>query len=494
MSEFTAQRGAAPKLRRNGRQELLRVAFAGMEIAWFTQFFLLFVPAARPHAPYVTASILALVLLGVYGWSALAVARQWSEPLERGALLLAAPVLILLGWRFYLHPGLPLGDLSWLQAAGAGLLGASSTGYAGYWAIMVAALFLWWRGLALGRRDYTFETVAFAFRSGLLLLVAGVLALSLVARQQVMAFILPFFFFALLAVALARLEDVGRIRGEVGRIFDLAWLGVVIVIAGLTVGLAGAPLLWLARPEGLEALRALWAPIGELLLTALLWLFAILLTPFEPLLNWLSDLMARGWLLVLESPFFEGLGAVAPELNEATNAAQFDQLIALALTLVRLLCGAGLLAALLLAGLYLVNKERQRQSEIEEVHENLDVSLGDALAGLWRRARDRLRGVAAMVGQFGVSSDLLAAISVRAIYANTARLARQRGYPRHKARTPYEYLADLQAAFPAAQSEAQAITDAYVAVHYGELPTQREEMDALRAAYNRLKDSPPPTR
>lgn len=474
---------------RNGRQELLRVAFAGMEVAWFSQFFLLLVPPARLLPPYLTAALFALALLGVYGLSVLAEAQQWDEPLERLALLLAAPVLILLGWRVFLHPDLPLGDLSWLRAAGGGLLGTDATGY---WSIMVAALFLWWRGLALGRRDYTFPTVAFAFRSGLLLLVAGVLALALVARDQVMAFILPFFFFGLLAVALARLEDVGRVKGEVGRIFDRAWLGILLVVAGLTIGLAGAPLLWLARPQGVEALRALWAPIGELLLVALLWLFALVLTPFEPLLEWLSDLMARGWLLLLESPFLEGFGAVQPELSEGANSAQFDQLIALMLTALRLLCGAGLLAALLLAGLYLIKRERQRQSEVEEVHEALDVGLGDALAGLWRRARDRLRGVAAMIGQFGMSGDLLAAISVRAIYANTARLARRRGYPRHKARTPYEYLPDLRAAFPAAQDEAQVITDAYVAVHYGELPTEGEEMDELRAAYTRLKDSPSP--
>jgi hypothetical protein len=168
-------------------------------------------------------------------------------------------------------------------------------------------------------------------------------------------------------------------------------------------------------------------------------------------------------------------------------------LIALALRLLRLLCGAGLLALLLFAGLYLLKREHQRQREIEEMHETLDAGLGDTLAGLWRRTRDRLRGAAHLWSQFGMSGDLLAAISVRNIYANTGRLARQRGYPRHKARTPYEYLADLRAAFPQAQGEAQAITAAYVAVHYGELPTGREEMDSLRAAYQRLKESPPPS-
>jgi hypothetical protein len=490
MSHLAANRNAQPRLGISWRQELLRFAYAGMEISWFTQFFLVFVPSARLLPPYATACTFGLVMLGVYAWSALAEVRQWPARLERLGLLLVLPMLILLAWRVYLHPELPLADLSWIHAAGAGLLAASSDGY---WAVMAAVLFIWWRGLALGRRAYTFETVALAFRSGLLLLAAGALLLSFVTSQQAMAFILPFFFFSLLAVALARLEDVGRIKGEVGRIFDLSWLGILVVVAALTVGLAGALLAWLARPEGLEILRGLWAPIGNLLVEALLVVLAILLAPFEPILSWLSNLMAQAWLSLLETPLLEGLGALQPGMAETASSPQLDQLIALALRVLRLLCGVGLLALLLFAGLVLLKRERQRQREIEEMHETLDVGLGDALAGLWRRARDRLRGAAHLWSQFGISSDLLAAISVRNLYANTGRLARQRGYPRHKARTPYEYLADLRAAFPQAQSEVQAITDAYVAVHYGELLTGREEMDSLRAAYQRLKESPPPT-
>jgi hypothetical protein len=89
-----------------------------------------------------------------------------------------------------------------------------------------------------------------------------------------------------------------------------------------------------------------------------------------------------------------------------------------------------------------------------------------------------------------VGSGLLAAVSIRNIYANTARLAGQRGFPRHPARTPFEYLPDLMAAFPGADSEVTAITEAYVGVHYGELPSSREELAELRAAFDRLRSAP----
>jgi hypothetical protein len=237
-------------------------------------------------------------------------------------------------------------------------------------------------------------------------------------------------------------------------------------------------------------MQRLWSPIGNVLITAITWLLAILLAPFNPLLERLAALIAQGWLELLQGP----LGQFAQSLQgqlvvpEGSNIAA--EILAVAFTILRLLCGAGILVALIGAGLWLLNRERQRMDEQAETHEELDAGLGAALASLLRNARARLRNAGAMISQFGIGSELLAAISVRNIYANMGRLARKRGYPRHKARTPYEYLPDLRIAFPEAGAEAQLITEAYVAVHYGELPTSRDQMDALRAAYERLKESP----
>ena len=89
------------------------------------------------------------------------------------------------------------------------------------------------------------------------------------------------------------------------------------------------------------------------------------------------------------------------------------EILAAAFTILRLLCGAGILAALIGAGLWLLNRKRQRMDEQAETHEDLDTSLGAALASLLRNARARLRNAGAMIGQFGIGSDLLAVISVQ---------------------------------------------------------------------------------
>lgn len=472
----------------NWRRELLFVASAGMEAAWLTPFFLTFAPRAQ-RFPFLSTT---LVLAGLI-WLFLLLVRladyyQWEPAQERLLMVLVLPLVILLAWRVYLYPGLDLRDLSWLQAASQGLVTGSSEGH---WTVLVTVLFLWWRGLSLSRRAFTFEGVALGFRLGVLLLVVGTLLLSSLTGQQVLSFIFPFFFCSLLAVALARLEEVGQVKGAVGQLLNLYWLA-MLMASVLAVLAVGSLLLPLASPQGIETLRDLLAPVGDALAQALIWLLGILLAPLEPLLRWLAELAARGWQQAYDSGLLSNFNRpqFAEQLDQEPLAGRYMATILLVL---RLLCGGLILLALVAAGLWILSHQRRQLQEQVEEHESLEVSLRDALLGLLENMRKRLRTAAGMLGRFGVSSELLAAISVRNIYANTTRLARRRGYPRHQAWTPYEYLPILQQAFPGAEAEVRAITDAYVAVHYGEVPATRAEMARLRAAFERLRASPPPT-
>ena len=76
-------------------------------------------------------------------------------------MLMALPVLILLGWRLYLHPNLAALDLGSIPIAGYAMV---AQGSGGYWVIMATVLFLWWRAPALSRREFSFQSVAFSFR------------------------------------------------------------------------------------------------------------------------------------------------------------------------------------------------------------------------------------------------------------------------------------------------------------------------------------------
>jgi hypothetical protein len=121
---------------------------------------------------------------------------------------------------------------------------------------------------------------------------------------------------------------------------------------------------------------------------------------------------------------------------------------------------------------------RERTSEEEDVDKEGGVRPGRINFGL-----DRLKDWFALLGRYGLGSQLLAAISVENIYANLSRIARSKGFPRHPAQGPDKYLPRLLQAFPDHEAELTSITAAYNRVRYAERPITPEELDALRAAY-----------
>lgn len=467
------------------RRELLYLCYAGMEVCWITPFFLTFVRDRRPGFPAIAALALGSILLGFFYLARFADRVAWEAGRARVLMVLMLPIAILAAWRIFLHPDVPLADWRWIQIAGADMVSGRS---GGHWLVMMVVLFLWWRGLSLSRREFAFASVALAFRSGILLLVVGTILATTVAGRPVNGLIYLFFLCSLLAVALTRLEEVGLIQGETGRAFDAFWLLLLVAATAALVGL-GLLLNPIASPQGIATVRSLWAPVGEWLVSAVVWLMAALLRPFEPWLQWLVDTIATNWDSILNEQWAQTLAQWELTAREAP-ASRSGTYLAAAWTVLRLACGAGLILALLLAGLATLNQRRARQRELAEQHSAVDAGLLDTLAGLLQGGRDRLRRAAELVGRFGVGSGLLAAVSIRNIYANTARLAGQRGFPRHPACTPFEYLPDLRAAFPGADAEVMAITAAYVGVHYGELPSSREELAELRAAFDRLRSAP----
>jgi hypothetical protein len=147
------------------------------------------------------------------------------------------------------------------------------------------------------------------------------------------------------------------------------------------------------------------------------------------------------------------------------------------------------LAILVLVGFVLLflNKVRAKseRDEAEETREE-EITFGGATLG---RGLRWLRDMVGLVRRFGLSRQLLAAISVQNIYANLCRLARGRGYPRHPAQPPDDYLPVLAQAFPSQEEELSRITAAYMRVHYGDQSVTAVELAQLRGDYNQVRKS-----
>jgi hypothetical protein len=83
----------------------------------------------------------------------------------------------------------------------------------------------------------------------------------------------------------------------------------------------------------------------------------------------------------------------------------------------------------------------------------------------------------------------MSAESIRRIYAALVARAGEAGLPRAAAETPYEYLPRLEREWQEQSANLCAITDAYVAVHYGEREFGAAEVDRLRRMWRQVEKS-----
>lgn len=466
--------------------ETLLLALAGMEICWFTPLFLAITRSAWAYPPYLVALLLWLLVWGMMRLARFLAERQIDFPayelIVMGVVIFSSLLVI----RLYVYGGLGWRDWSWLAAMGRSFINIIQ-GIQDEVIVLGTMLFLWWRAISLSQQEHTFQSVAYEFRRNVLLLIISTLLLSYLVRVEINVFIAPFFFFCLLAVALARVKDKSRVSGGIERPFGPRWL---LVLSG--VGLWVLGLVWvLSRVYSVEGWRKLlgWMdPLFVWMGRVLGWLVVKFLQLLGPLLEWFIRslqrwMSSRGW----EQPAVRPLDELVQRMQEGVRYSGPPTWLTF---LLRYICpGLVVVMALLLILIWLERRRRFRRRVVEDEHEALWAEAGTELqaAGLLQRAWERLRGLAGQVGRFGLGRRLYAAISVRYIYANVIRLAGQRGFPRPPARTPNEFLPILMRAFPGHEADLARLTEAYVRVHYGELPTEWAELEELRAGWERLR-------
>jgi hypothetical protein len=149
---------------------------------------------------------------------------------------------------------------------------------------------------------------------------------------------------------------------------------------------------------------------------------------------------------------------------------------------------------LALAGLaFSLRKLAPREDDEQDSSRRTMLGLGEWREDLMQNLRagaDRLADMVASLTGRGLGMELYAVLSIRSIYASMGRMASKRGFPRGAAITPYEYLPALDLAFPqAAPADLAHITDAYVGVHYGEIPSTLHEVQEIRQCWERVRSS-----
>ena len=474
----------------NRRLGLLFFCLAGMEIAWITPFFLLFYRPVMGMPPWVVfvglfGSLLAFMLI-LEILNLLQVDWPYYELAVIGLILVTSLLFV----RFWLYRDVPLGNFRWLGNA-LGALFDFQQGIRPEVMLILTSVLLWQRAANATSRDVGFFGVGVSFRLGLLLLILGASILSLLKGQDTRPILWLYLALGLTAVAVARVHEKASDAWSAGSPPTLRRLGQLFLAVGITVG-TSVLFSFVYTPHGIKRsllvwLRPLWvliSPVFRLLFQALFFVLQPLLIGLEWLLT--QFMQNLDWTFVGE--FFDSLGEnTQTEQIVEKSESVFSGLppwVWTSLRFILVLLGAVVLLGFVLLFLSRMRAGRDRDEAEEESGE--EITLGGASLG---RGLRWLRDVAKLVRRFGLSRQLLAAISVQNIYANLCRMARQRGYPRHPAQPPDDYLPVLSQAFAGQGEPLARITAAYMRVHYGDQPVTAAELAQLRQDYNRVRKS-----
>ncbi|MEP7200302.1 MAG: DUF4129 domain-containing protein [Chloroflexota bacterium] len=457
----------------NPRFELVMLTTAALEICWAYGFFALALQASGNGQRGVSVFTFgALVLAAIYSTRFMLNTTLPQRRKQSISLALAlGSIALALRATFFSNYG--VFDLSWLGQLPSAI-GNLFIAFSPVALLLIMGAYAWWRGLSLAQGSFDFEGVGFRFRLGVLMLALLVLLNTWIARLDIGGLLVAFFFFGLLAVALARQEDVGRSESAVSLPLKGPWLGILVGSVMLVLGLA-ALLALVLTPQGVRAIFDLFRPL-EPLVVIILYVLLLLISYVIEFIYALITFFIQRFI----NPNMQLPPLALPQRPPLDTAQHPDDFAALAMFWdpLRTICAVVLVGGvLLLLALSLNNMQKRNRQRGNETRESVPVSLD---LNPFKRLRDWLRRP-----QFQFDESDVA--SIRRIYANLVRLAAERGYPRREAETPYEFMRDLREAFPEVVPEERAITEAYVRVHYGERSPTAEEMQQVRDAWERIK-------
>ena len=459
----------------------LPVGLVAIEFCWLYPWLLLFTGAFYgPGTPPLLSAepAFALLVLGFLTVRA-ALAGPWSLTATRTGVVAVGLATGLTAVKLTYYPQYAAWDLRWLGVLVRAVHDALPVVVPAVMASLLAAL-LWWRGIVLGEREFTHFEIERAFRRGVAWTIVFMIFFVIYgdsrgfgAATASPAYLLGFFSLGLIMLAVTRLLSIWQ-ESQADEAQALAanrhWLLLLVAVVGVI--LTGATLFsgivnLQFRPTILRGLAPL-APVVEFLF---LIVFSIALVIARGILYVLSQFPRRfGQVERLPDagrPLEELLRDLPPGVVSGARWGMVAVVV-------------GLLV--LLIAVAVVRRRRRAKKPGDDERESV-WSTPLLLAGLgqaWRSLWARLRAARTEPEPESVSA-------IRAIYRELLRCGVSLGIARRPSETPYEYRPRLSARLPDGTDDIDSLTEAYVLVRYAPDSPSEAEVEAARAALDRVE-------
>jgi len=373
-------------------------------------------------------------------------------------------------------------DPAWLREAGYAYIFRPTTANGSVWLITLITIYAWARGRF--RETPSLDTTYTMLRVGVIVVaITTILTVTAQetdtpARGYVRGLVVGFFFFALSAVTLARLQVEGlRSQGRLGP----QWIGPLVLPVALIliVGLLTAALL---SHTFLETVTAILHPVFvalnfvlELIIAVISWIAYL----FYLVLSSLVNRITGGH--VVELPRIAATPRQVAEDNTHKVATLPDSIRFILLAFV-------LVGIVLLLSRFFFRRPNRRPRGNEERESVLDwnevgAGLLGALANLAGRFRRRnadpwadLRG----------DPRWQHTIRIRTLYTRLLHRGARAGAPRKPSAAPREHVPPLATVFPETDASLVSLTDVYRAARYSDRPATEADAAAADAAFQTI--------
>lgn len=453
--------------------------------------------------PSLSPVSVAVILGGAYLGTRYILGRPWPVRWVRLGIIGYGLLLTLGVLRAEYHGDYGLLDWSWFGYAG-GLVQNALSDAGGIIIALPAAAFLWWRGIAHGRRSPEVGDIHQTFVLGVvafvLLIVVWRLGEGPDSIEELAATVGPlvaaFFFTALSAMALVNLT---RIRLRIPReestgAFIRRWLPTLLVTATAIV-LFGLAIATIFSPNSVAFLRDAMETAVRIVFQGVLYIvmaFGYIATAIIWVINWIINA-------------FRGVGTpVEPEAQEAPVIFEFPDPIGMPdsepipdsviMILQWVLFGVAALVVLFFlvraVSRFRTSRRREETGDISESLWSLESFMDDlrlflsAIRGQFHRKRR----VATAVPAWVLSQAPESRLDIREIYRRLLYLAGRIGSGKRKYETPNEYQRRLGPTLPEGSRQLSELTALYVSVRYGDEETPGTEIDRANGLWASLLD------
>jgi hypothetical protein len=353
-------------------------------------------------------------------------------------------------------------------------------------------IYLWWRGIQLGRTTSYFANIYRSFVIGMIALIILIIFWQVSSQAEdiegpisdIGLYVIAFFFFGLIALSVCHMY-VMRQRMPAKDTVSSVWRSLPImlgVIGGIIViGFVTASLL---SSDFFNTVGNALGVVGDALYTAFMWVMEKLNFIFEGIF-W----VIRWFLSLLRAPEqqeMEGPPGGGPFEDVEVNGIEIPEIFTTIFQWV-------VIAAIVALVIYILARAikryltRQRPEEIEEIHESLwsTSSLRDDLRQFLNMLGNRFRR---KPKKAGISyDDTPGRLNVRDIYRRLLWETSRQGVIRRDYETPVEYERRLEKYVPEGAEQLAGITDLYSEVRYGDMEPREEKVDDANGLWTALR-------